>query len=45
MSMSTPTIEMNHIPVSVSASTSKDAAFVEAPFLKFHAQLSVSIRL
>ena len=37
---STSTIEMNPIPASTSASTSKDAADVEAISLKFDAQLT-----
>ena len=40
-STSTSTTEMNPIPASTSASTSKDAADVEAVSLKFDAQLSV----
>ena len=42
---STSTIEMNPIPASTSASTSKDAADVEAVSLKFDAQLSVGVIL
>ena len=38
-------IEMNPIPASTSASTSKDAADVEAVSLKFDAQLSVDVIL
>ena len=41
--ISTPTIEMNPILASVSAS--KDAADVEAVSMKFNSQLSVSIIL
>ena len=41
----TSTIEMNPIPASTSASTSKDAADVEAVSLKFDAQLSVGLIL
>ena len=44
-STSTSTIEMNPIPASTSASTSKDAADVEAVSLKFDAQLSVGVLL
>ena len=43
--LSTSTIEMNPIPASTSASTSKDAADVEAVSLKFDAQLSVGVIL
>ena len=42
---STLTLEMNPIPASTSASTSKDAADVEAVSLKFDAQLSVGVIL
>ena len=43
--MSTSIIEMNPIPASMLASTSKDAADVEAVSLKFDAQLSIGIIL
>ena len=44
-STSTLTLEMNPIPALTSASTSKDAADVEAVSLKFDAQLSVGVIL
>ena len=42
-SKSTSTIEMNPIPALTSASTSKDAANIQAVSLKFDDQLSIGV--